>query len=430
VKKSKILVITYYWPPLGGSGVQRWLKFVKFLPSFGWEPAVYTPENPAFDVRDPSLEKDVSPELQVVRTPIWEPYELFSKLTGAKKKKTSAADLIAAEKPSLTKRIFSWIRGNVFIPDPRMFWIRPSVRYLSRFIQENDIKRIVTTGPPHSMHLIGLALKKKFPDLFWVVDFRDPWTEWDLLETFQMTKWAKQRHARLERAVLQQADVVLTISPTYVEQLQRISGRAVNLITNGFDPGDFQAIQHTRTERFTIRHIGTADELRDPRPFMSALKSVLLENPEMAAMLRVEFIGNVNAAFKQWIKSDSVLDAVTMFISHMKHQELMKVYGETDLLLLVLAHSSNAQGNIPGKLFEYLASGIPIMALGKSGGDSDVILRESGCGQAFERSQLGEMSTEIKRHFLTWKDRKQVLETNVDKFSRKALTEKLVSLLR
>src|SRR6185436_12694747 len=218
---KKVLIIAYYWPPSGGSGVQRWLKFVKYLPSFGVMPYVFTPENPSFGLKDASLLKDVPPEAEVIHFPIWEPFGGVNKVQGGE-----------STSKSLFKKITNWLRGNLIYPDPRVFWVKSSAQFLNDFVKTNGIEVIITTGPPHSVHLIGERLKKKNPNLKWLADFRDPWSEWGVLLSFNLTSWAKRIHRRMERNVLTLADRVLTITPFYVNQLERLSGRKVDLITN------------------------------------------------------------------------------------------------------------------------------------------------------------------------------------------------------
>jgi glycosyltransferase involved in cell wall biosynthesis len=237
---KKVLIITYYWPPSGGSGVQRWLKFVKYLVRAGWEPFVFTPENPSFTIEDKSLQSDVPESVEVIRFPIWEPYQLFFRVSSLfGKKRLQQTDFISTGKKSFFQSISSWVRGNLFIPDARMFWVKPSVNYLTNFIQRSNIDKVITTGPPHSVHLIGLRLKRKNPSLHWIADFRDPWSEWDLLDTLSLTLLARKRHQSLERQVLKNADRVITIAPYHVDRLQELSGRKVDLITNGFRCGRF-----------------------------------------------------------------------------------------------------------------------------------------------------------------------------------------------
>jgi hypothetical protein len=216
---KKVLVIAYYWPPSGGSGVQRWLKFVKYLPQFDWKPYVFTPENPSFTIKDESLNKDVPAEAVVIRYPIWEPYEAFAKVSGVfgSKKTFSPADVVKKNK-SLFQKISTWVRGNFFIPDPRMFWVKPSVKFLKTYLVENNIGTIITTGPPHSMHLIGHELKKLRPSIKWIADFRDPWSEWQLLDSLMVTKVVRKKHQQLELKVLTCADEVITATPYFVKR--------------------------------------------------------------------------------------------------------------------------------------------------------------------------------------------------------------------
>ncbi len=427
---KRVLIITYYWPPSGGSGVQRWLKFVKYLPQFGWEPFVFTPENPSFEVRDESLLADIPPEAEVIKLPIWEPYSVYARLTAIfTGTKIQPSDFIATGKKSVFQRLAAFIRGNFFIPDPKVFWKRPAVKFLADFIHHNQIRTIITTGPPHSMHLIGLALKRKNPAIKWIADFRDPWSQWDLLETLSLTGLAKARHRQLEYRVLSQADRVITVTPHYVTWFKELGARSVTLITNGFDEDDFSGLQYAKGPRFTIRHLGVIDELRDPRPFMLAAKEACTENRELRESLFIEFVGHVNQAFQRWVEGDEILKRCTAFRKPVPHQHLVDVYNQTDALLLVLANSSIAPGNIPGKLFEYLGSQRPILGIGPSGGDAADILNRTGAGVVIERDNTPAIKEAVLRLFLNWKNNTGQAGTGINSFSRKSLTATLASLL-
>lgn len=428
--ESKILIITYYWPPSGGSGVQRWLKFVKYLSRQGWEPVVFTPENPSITTFDPTLEKDVPPSVEVLRFPIWEPYRLFFQIQKwLGKQPGKASDFITVGKKGFFQAMSAWIRGNFFIPDARIFWVKPSVVFLTEFIQQYNINRVVTTGPPHSLHLIGLALKKKLPSIQWIADFRDPWSEWDLLDTLSLTAWARAKHRQLEHCVLATADQVITISPYHVRRLEALSGRKVNLITNGFDEEDFIGLQHVTNQRFTIRHIGIVDELRDPRPVMQAIKTLLESHSAMMRNLQVEFIGNVNSSFKAWVEGDSVLSKITSFANPLPHEKLIKVYGDTDLQLLVLAHTSIAPGNLPGKFFEYLASGNPILAVGPTDGDAAQVLKETAAGIIHRETDQKGLVESLLKFYQDWKMGKPRQAGRAATYTRKNLTEQLIRCL-
>jgi hypothetical protein len=427
---KRVLIITYYWPPSGGSGVQRWLKFVKYLVQAGWEPFVFTPENPSFTIQDKSLEKDVPASVEVIRFPIWEPYQLFfrvASLTG--RKKMEQTDFISTGKKSLFQKISSWIRGNFFIPDARVFWIRPSVEYLRDFVQRNQIEKIITTGPPHSVHLIGLKLKQSNKELKWIADFRDPWSEWDLLDTLSLSSWARARHKKLEKKVLTIADEVITIAPYHVDRFEILGGRKVQLITNGFDEDDFTNIVHTATEKFIIRHLGVVDELRDPQPVMEAIKELCNANSDFAQHVHVEFIGKINSAFKSRVKEDHTLNPVIQFTDQIPHDQLLKVYGSTNLQLLVLAHTAIAPGNLPGKFFEYLASGNPILAIGPVEGDAAHVLLESQAGVIHERTDATGIRKSLQSYYQDWKRGATVSRKGAEKFTRKNLTKQLIQLL-
>lgn len=430
MSNKKVLIITYYWPPSGGSGVQRWLKFVKYLVPSGWEPYVFTPENPSFTIEDKSLLKDVPASVEVIHFPIWEPYQLFFKLSSLfGKENPQQVDFISTGKKSVFQSLSAWVRGNFFIPDARVFWVKPSVIYLEDFISRNDINKIITTGPPHSVHLIGLRLKKKNPALHWIADFRDPWSEWDLLDTLSLTTLARMKHQKLEREVLTKADRVITIAPYHVNRFEVLCGRTVDLITNGFDEEDFEGIENIHTEKFTIRHVGIVDELRDPRPVMEALKQLSVSTPEFQQDVTVEFIGKVNASFKNYVIEDEQLSSIVRFQDNIPHAQLLAGYGSTDLQLLVLAHTQLAPGNLPGKFFEYLASRKPILGIGPVNGDAGDILRQTNAGVIRERNDVGGIKLDVLNYYQRWKDRLPNRPSGVELYSRKNLTKELCKIL-
>lgn len=418
---KKVLIITYYWPPSGGSGVQRWLKHTKYLPEFGWQPYVFTPENPSFEVKDESLIDDVSPEVEVIKLPIWEPYRLFEKVKGKGNQQT---DLVKRNKKTFINKLMLWLRGNLFIPDPRIFWVKPAVKVLEDLLVSNDINTIITTGPPHSMHLIGLKLKKKL-GVNWIADFRDPWSQWELFDNFYLTGLAKRRHKKLEKAVLEKADKVLSVSPHYSADLAKLGGRSVETITNGFDEEEFKTAADEKPDEFIIRHIGVVDELRDPRPVLEAIKAL----SQGGVNCKLEFVGNVNQSLRAEILADEVLAKLVQFRPYVPHSEVFKVYRQSAVLLLVLANSRNAIGNIPGKLFEYLASRRPILAIGFSKGDSARIIEESGAGMAVERDDIDGIKKALLKLKAYYENDIDLENQGIEKYSRKNLTKSLAEQL-
>ena len=430
---NKVLIITYYWPPSGGSGVQRWLKFVKYLPAFGWEPHVLTPENPSFAVKDPSLEKNVPPEAEVMRLPIWEPYDLFFRIAGlfGSKKQVTPTAMVSSENKGFFKTISTWMRGNLLIPDPRIFWVRPAVSFLSDYVTRNHIQVIVTTGPPHSIHLIGLKLKKKFPHLRWLADFRDPWSEWGMWDSLRVGRLARTMHRGMERKVLEKADDVITITPFYARRFQHLAKRPVRLLTNGYDEEDFSSIVYARSEKFLIRHVGLINERCDPRPFMRALEAEMKSNPEFATDVQLEFIGEVHPDFHQFVQQDPLLSGITIFSGNIPHDALIRLYGSSSLLLLILTGYKDAEGYLPGKLFEYFATGLPVMGVGPVSGDAALLLNETQAGVMIASDDQDGMRSALREAYLKWKynAEPQVNRTSVKKLSRREVTGTLAQLL-
>ena len=429
---KKVLIVAYYWPPSGGSGVQRWLKFVKYLPQHGWKPYVFTPENPSVGIKDESLLNDVPAEAEIIKFPIWEPYETFgtlSRIFSPDKNAATQSDFVVSKQSSLFSRISLWVRGNLLIPDPRKFWVRPSVRFLKDYLGKNQIMTIITTGPPHSMHLIGYKLKKINPTLHWIVDMRDPWSEWGFLDSIRAGELAKAKHRRLEKKILTTADEVVTITPFYVRQFERLSGRRVHLLTNGFDETDFSDFKLVRDNKFLIRHVGIVNEKCDPRPFMNAVQELCTEHPEVKETIGVEFVGQVNPVFKEFVASNEVLSFITSFTGNVPHKILMNIYQSSAMVVLILTGYKDAEGYMPGKLFEYMATGLPILGVGPEGGDAAAFLKETNAGIMIDGNNTDEIKKFILERFQLWRDNKASVSTQSLAYSRKAVTGKLSELL-
>lgn len=417
---KKVLIITYYWPPSGGSGVQRWLKFTKYLPSMGWKPIVITPENPSFINRDESLLREVHEETEVLKLPIWEPYSLSALLPGGGKKHQKDIKLTTSD--SFKDKLLLWIRGNFLIPDPRVFWVNPVYRFLKDYISGAGIDHIITTGPPHSLHLIGLKLKRKL-NVKWVADFRDPWSQWDLLDTFKLTSMARKRHKSLEDKVFKYADKIITVGNTMNEEFRKAGAQNPIVITNGFDPEDFQNMpKRSKNTKFTIRHIGTIDDLRDPRPFLKEFKNLINEGEEMA----LEFIGNTNPALNEYI-NEYDLENYVKLKTYLSHAEVIELFNSTDMLLLILANTHSSKLNITGKIFEYIASGCSVLGIGNEAGDAARILNSTGTGVVIDPSE----GDSIRKNILKIKNGEsgKIDKNEIDRYSRMELTRVLTKIL-
>lgn len=426
---KRLLIIAYYWPPSGGSGVQRWLKFVKYLVQLGWEPIVVTPENPSFATKDTSLLKDIPPSVEVIRIPIWEPHHFFNKVNKwLGKKDVLQGDVVGKGKKSFWLKVGTWIRGNVFIPDSRVFWVKPVVAHLKPYIESKGIKKIVTTGPPHSLHLIGLKLKEKIPSLQWLVDLRDPWSEWDVTLSLYPTRPAMNLHRCYEKKVLRNATRVVTVGKYHAKKYEALGGRPVDVIPNGFDEDDFKTFTPVEARAFIIRQVGVI-EVRDPRPFMQAVKEIAVQHPCFKNDLRMEYIGHANQNFLSEIKGDEILSEVTHFLGYLPHQEVLDLYPSSALLLLLLAPSVSGQGDLSGKMFEYMAARRPILAIGPEDGDAAEALRHTGAGVTVNQNNREEMKKQILYFYTQWKNGEAFQPLDISAYSRLNLTKKLVTIL-
>ena len=428
---KKALIITYYWPPSGGSGVQRWLKFVKYLPEYGWQPIVIVPKNPEYPVFDDSLLKNIPKEVEVLKFPIWEPYSIFKKLTGRKRgDRVNTGLLFDERKKSITERVSLWIRGNLLLPDPRVFWIRPTVRQLKKYIIENSIDVIITTGPPHSVHLIGLKLKVQF-HIPWVCDFRDHWANLDMLEKFYISNWATKRQKKLEQKVLDNADLVLTVSQSWAEELQVLTNTPVKSITNGYDEDDFKEYNNfSESGKFVISHGGIINSYRYPDSLWSAFEELCSEDEDFNKALEIQIFGITDEGFLNSLqKYPNVLKNVKIN-GYIQHLELINQYSKSDCLLLLLNDTKNSKGHIPGKLFEYLAANRPIIAFGPTHSDVGKIIEDCNAGFVLEYSERNKTKEIITRIYRNSKN--GIPELNNDlirSMSRRFLTTKLVTYL-
>ena len=430
---KRVLIITYYWPPSGGSGVQRWLKMSKYLPENGWQPVIYTAENAEYPVEDPSLEKDVSPEAEVIRRPIVEPYNFYKKFLGLKKEQKVKTGFIDEEgkKKGWKERLSVWIRGNFFIPDARCWWVKPSVRFLKKYLKEHPVDAIISTGPPHSMHLIAMKLKESL-GLPWIADFRDPWTEIDYYNDLHLTKWADRKHHRLEHEVLTKADQIVTVAPDGARRLEKLGGKNVEVIYNGFDSDDDATTSVTPSNKFSITYLGVLSKIQNPEKLWAAISELIKENQHFAHDLEINMIGQIDKSVVQCI-SKLGLNEHVHFSSYIPHSEVSAVHRASTLLLLLLMPDTEprAKGLLTGKLFEYMASGRPILCIGPEDGDAAQILNETNAGTTVSFENKERVKTVIKDFFQRYltnnlSDNDTVL---FEQYSRSALAKDYAELI-
>ena len=429
---KKVLVILYYWPPAGGSAVQRWLKFCKYLRDYGWEPIVYAPENPQYPELDQELENEIPEGIRVIRQPILEPFKLYKKFVGIKKDEKLAASMTMKSEPRglgrLKNKLAFWVRSNFFIPDARCFWIRPSVKYLTDFLREEKIDIIVTTGPPQSIQMIGYHLHKRLK-IPWVADFRDPWTSIDFYHELRLTRWADKRHHTLESRVLHSASHVIAIGPNMKEEFNRIGAKDVTVITNGYDDADLPQENTVLSDKFSLVHLGTLSSTRNSTALWQAISEKLEEDKQFAKDFELHLYGNTDHTAVKDLEAHH-LSSYLSGTGFVPHKEGMKILAGSHVLLLLINKSINAKGVITGKFFEYLATGRPILLIGPLDGDAAKILEDCNGGLAADFDDVAGIRRQIDHLynlFLNGEPFKQNI--NVSRYSRRELTGRLAEVL-
>jgi len=419
---KRLLIITYYWPPNGGAGVQRWLKFTKYLPQHGWQPVVYTPSNPEVIMPDPALEGEVPAEAEIVRYPITEPYGFYKRLTGrGKDTKVHTGFLSEEKRQGWREDLALWVRSNLFIPDARVWWVKPSIRHLKAYLKEHPVDAVVTTGPPHSLHLIGLALKRDL-GLRWISDWRDPWTNIDFYQQLKLTGWADRKHRRLEGDVLREADRTIAVGWTMAAELEALGAKHVDVITNGYDPADVPSPAAPVDEAFSLVHVGSLTATRNAPGLWKALALLCAQDPVFAAKLKLRFVGAVDHSVLASIAEAGLSEKVER-VGPVSHAEAMRQMQQARVLLLLLNDTANARGILTSKLFEYLSVGRPLLSIGPKDGD---VARVLGAERIVERGQE-ELSLSAIRALFERVDAAAGVANA--QYSRPALTGQLVEVL-
>lgn len=431
---KRVLIISYYWPPTGGSGVQRWVKFAKYLPAEGWQPVIYTPENPEQLAVDTSLEKEIPAEVEVLKTHITEPYELYKKFLKKSGHSSEAVEVnpVNAQNKSFAQKAAMWVRGNFFRPDPRCLWIRPSVKFLKEYLKEHPVDLIVSTGPPQSMHLIGRRLARE-TGLPWIADFRDPWTKIFYFKHLSMTRATERWHRKMEKKVLDEASVVVAVSPLVQQEFQSMTQTPVELITNGFDECDFDRNRCLEADGgpdkdFVITHTGLFAADGNPTTLWKVLGEKCMKNEAFRKALRIKLVGKTDEAILESIRSEGLGEVLTD-MGYQPHNVAVQEQRNASLLILPLRKEPEYKAVLPGKLFEYLASWRPVLGIGQPDGAMSMVLNSTKTGIVLDWEDKSSLDRFIE---LCWQNHLKgeltVEDADISQFTRRNLTRRMAEL--
>ena len=431
---KRVLIISYYWPPTGGSGVQRWVKFAKYLPSEGWQPVIYTPENPEQLAVDTSLEAEVPAEAEIIKTHIIEPYELYKKVLRKSGHSKEAVEVnpVNAQNKSLLQKAAMWVRGNLFRPDPRCLWIRPSVRFLKKYLKEHPVDLIVSTGPPQSMHMIGLKLARE-TGLPWIADFRDPWTKIFYFKHLAMAPATERWHKKMEKRVLDEASAVVAVSPLVQQEFQEMTSTPVELITNGFDECDFQADECNDAyggadKNFVITHTGLFAADGNPTVLWDVLSEKCKSDGIFAGKLKIRLIGKTDDQILKALTDRGLGDMVEN-LGYQPHSMAVEQQRCASVLILPLRKEPEYRAVLPGKLFEYLASQRPVLGIGQPDGAMAMILNETRTGRVIGWEDKEGISEYIEQCWKKHLEGRLTIEgADISHFTRRSLTRRMVQL--
>lgn len=424
---KNILIITYYWTPSGGGGVQRWMYFAIYLSKLGFKPTVVTvkPEKASYPLIDHSQTTMVK-DIETIYTDTLEPFKIYSFLKTGKKNKEIPYGNLGSSNGGVFSKIMAFVRANFFVPDARKGWVKFAIEASSQLLKNRKYDWIVTTGPPHSTHLAGLYLSKKF-NIKWLADFRDPWSEIYFLNETYRFDFAKQKDLKLEKKILNTANLITTVGPAMGDLLSKKmeNNQKLKILFNGYDHEMLDSIEkkNSKNEKFTISHLGL---LGSTQRFDSFLKALEISETDISK-IKIQLAGNVFEEYLQSIKSKNINLGYSNFLQRKDALSLMK---NSDLLLLCPPMIGETKIIISTKSMEYLAAGVPILGIGDKESDAAILVKKQSFSGFFAPDEIDETAKFISSCFKNWENN-TVLKNdfNPENYSRFEVSKQLAEIL-
>ncbi len=419
---KKVLIISYYWPPAGGPGVQRWMKFVKYLPEYNIKPILYIPENPNYPIYDYSLNDEVSEKLEIIKNPITEISNIISNSKSLNL--IRSGNIPNPKEQSLFQRLLFFIRGNLFIPDMKILWKNKSIDFIENYLSKTKIDVVITTGPPHSLHLIGYELKKRL-NIKWISDFRDPWVNLNYLNRFHLLPSVKRRHKKLRDKVLINSNSVIVTSEKLKKLYKEIAPNIFK-ITNGYD---YEYSTVNIDSKFSISHIGSLYPERNPKYLWDIIDEICINNEEFRSNLQINFIGNTSEKIIKYL-SNKTFKSCVKFFDYVDYKRAIEFMCSSQILLMVEVNDNDSSYAIPGKLFDYLNSKRPIIAIGPDKSEVNQILYDTNAGKFFNYNESINLKLHIENLYNQYEMGSISYDAkNISIYRRKNLTEELSKII-
>ena len=418
--RKSVGILTYYWPPSGGSGVQRWLRFSNHLAELGWEVHVFTFKNPQFEVIDNDNIGLVNPSIKVNKIKGFEPSKFLKSLFTYKSKFRTYSDGVGFrhDNSSITSAV---IRELFFFPDARKFLISPAYKFIKKYFQENNLNHLITTGPPHSMHNVGLRLKRDIK-IKWITDFRDPWSNFFQNKLLNQLESTQKKHLREEERILKNADAVLTTAKSLNQEFSKVNNECF-YIPSGFK----NTISCKTHKKFRILYAGSMKPIQNPRNLWAALSDLIETKENFKELVEIVLIGNidnhilVSDEFKR-IKKRKIID-------HISKSELDKEIGISELLVVCSVNMKSSNDIIPGKFFHYLSSNKNILGITNKGSDLENIIIDTQSGKSFDYNNYHDLKNYIYESFKSYLIGKSKKRKIVSKYMSYNIAQKIEQII-
>ena len=432
----KIIVVTYYWPPAGGVAVQRWLKFVRYLVQMGHDVVVFTADHASYPMLDHDLSSQVPPELEVHRVRGIEPRNIYKRIFRSEKKQAGRQQdnldrlfFIPEDRRTLKEKFILWVRANLFVPDARVLWVKPAVRQIEKYLDQHEADFVITTGPPHSVHLIGREIRRK-RSVRWVADFRDPWLDIEFYDHMPLTRRSDRKHRSLEKSVIEEADGVVVVANYWKSSFEKYLQKNIKVITNGYDTSDFPDARPELSAEFLISHVGTLQADRDAPELWRVLGRLCTQDEQFRESLQIQVLGNIDDGVVGNIVSNGLENNLIVrgFVSH--RDAVSEMRRSQVLLLLINRNLRNAPGRMTSKIFEYIAAKRPVLLLGLKDSDPAELLRVTNSGDSVDFGDEQNLESVIRRYYSEYREGRLGVESvGIQDYSRRSLANQLMDFL-